>query len=291
MLSHGQSRLLSTLGRGAVQREALGDYDFLTALSARRESAYGEDMSARVLVVEDDPQLGEVVAGYLRRAGFDVGVAADGLRALAEVRTGRTDLVVLDLMLPGISGLEVLRRLRSEGSQVAVVVLSALGEDEDRVVGLERGADDYIVKPFSPRELVLRVEGLLRRVELGTGASLVPHVIEIGDLRVDVPSRSVSRGDERLVLSHREFDLLVFLATHPDQAFTKKELLRRVWGWDFGDTSTVTVHVRRLRAKVEQVPSEPELVTTVWGVGYRFETPAAPGVSAAEASAAGEGMG
>ncbi|MBA2695592.1 MAG: response regulator transcription factor [Actinobacteria bacterium] len=244
-------------------------------------------MSARVLVVEDDPQLAEVVAGYLSRAGFEVETAADGLKALAEVHTGRPDLVVLDLMLPGISGLEVLRRLRSEGSQVAVVVLSALGEDEDRVVGLERGADDYVVKPFSPRELVLRVQGLLRRVELGTGATLVPRTIVVGDLRVDVPARSVHRGQERLVLSHREFDLLLFLATHPDQAFTKKELLRRVWGWDFGDTSTVTVHVRRLRQKVEQVPSEPELVTTVWGVGYRFETPV-PGVPAADASAAGE---
>ena len=277
-----------TSGRRAVQREALGGYDFLTALSARRESAYGEDMSARVLVVEDDPQLAEIVAGYLSRAGFEVRVATDGLKALAAARTQRMDLIVLDLMLPGISGLEVLRRLRAEGSQVAVVVLSALGEDEDRVVGLERGADDYIVKPFSPRELVLRVEGLLRRVELGTGASLVPRTIDVGDLRVDVPARSVHRGQERLVLSHREFDLLVFLATHPGQAFTKKELLRRVWGWDFGDTSTVTVHVRRLRQKVERMPSEPELVTTVWGVGYRFETTTAPGVQAAGSSATGE---
>jgi len=245
-------------------------------------------MSARVLVVEDDPQLAEIVAGYLSRAGFEVRVATDGLKALAAARTQRMDLIVLDLMLPGISGLEVLRRLRAEGSQVAVVVLSALGEYEDRVVGLERGADDYIVKPFSPRELVLRVEGLLRRVELGTGASLVPRTIDVGDLRVDVPARSVHRGQERLVLSHREFDLLVFLATHPGQAFTKKELLRRVWGWDFGDTSTVTVHVRRLRQKVERMPSEPELVTTVWGVGYRFETPTAPGVQAAGSSATGE---
>jgi DNA-binding response OmpR family regulator len=247
-------------------------------------------MSARVLVVEDDPQLAEIVAGYLSRAGFEVRVATDGLKALAAARTQRMDLIVLDLMLPGISGLEVLRRLRAEGSQVAVVVLSALGEYEDRVVGLERGADDYIVKPFSPRELVLRVEGLLRRVELGTGASLVPRTIDVGDLRVDVPARSVHRGQERLVLSHREFDLLVFLATHPGQAFTKKELLRRVWGWDFGDTSTVTVHVRRLRQKVERMPSEPELVTTVWGVGYRFETPTAPGVQAAGSSATGEAM-
>jgi DNA-binding response OmpR family regulator len=247
-------------------------------------------MSPRVLVVEDDPQLAEIVAGYLSRAGFEVRVATDGLKALAAARTQRMDLIVLDLMLPGISGLEVLRRLRAEGSQVAVVVLSALGEDEDRVVGLERGADDYIVKPFSPRELVLRVEGLLRRVELGTGASLVPRTIDVGDLQVDVPARSVHRGQERLVLSHREFDLLVFLATHPGQAFTKKELLRRVWGWDFGDTSTVTVHVRRLRQKVERMPSEPELVTTVWGVGYRFETPTAPGVQAAGSSATGEAM-
>ncbi len=285
----GQSRLLSTLGRKDVQREALGGYDFLTALSHPGDPAYLVDMSARVLVVEDDPQLAEVVAGYLSRAGFDVVIASDGLTALAAARSQPQppDLVVLDLMLPGISGLEVLRRLRAEGSQVAVVVLSALGEDEDRVVGLERGADDYIVKPFSPRELVLRVEGLLRRVELGTGASLVPRSIEVGDLRVDVPARSVHRGQERLVLSHREFDLFVFLATHPGQAFTKKELLRRVWGWDFGDTSTVTVHVRRLRQKVERMPSEPELVTTVWGVGYRFETPAGSSASAADTSAAG----
>ncbi len=233
--------------------------------------------------MEDDVALGGVVAGYLRRAGFDVQAATDGSEGLALTDAWLPALVILDLMLPGISGLEVLRRLRDRGSDVLVLVLSALGEEDDRVVGLERGADDYVAKPFSPRELVLRVEGLLRRQAHSSRTSPTPEVIEIADLTIDIGARTAYRADERLTLSCREFDLLAFLASHPGAAFSKDDLLRQVRGWDFGDTSTVTVHVRRLRQKIESDPSAPRLLVTIWGVGYRFESPStadAPGPSA-----------
>ncbi len=239
---------------------------------------YDQNVTARVLVVEDDPTVSTVLAAYLRREGFEVSVAADGREAEQRWQRDRPDLVVLDVMLPQLSGLEVLRRRRAAADTAAVIVVSARGEEEDRVVGLEFGADDYLVKPVSPRELVLRVHAVLRRLEgrldntLDQGGTLRPRRIERGPVTIDTAARTARLGDETLRLTHREFDLLAFLAGHDGEAFTKAELLRRVWGWDFGDTSTVTVHVRRLREKIEEDPSAPRLVVTVPRTGYRFAT-------------------
>ena len=225
----------------------------------------------RVLVVEDDPTVSEVVATYLVRAGYDVQCAGDGLEGLRLATPTLPDLVVLDLMLPGIDGLEVCRRLRDRGP-VPVVILTALGDESDRVLGLELGADDYVTKPFSPRELVLRVGSVLRRSRGGVGAAAQPgRVLRTGGIEVDVAAHRARRDGAELLLTAREFDLLVFLAEHPGRAFTREELMQRVWGWAYGDLSTVTVHVRRLREKIEDDPGAPRLLVTVWGVGYRLE--------------------
>ncbi len=223
---------------------------------------------SRVLVVDDDHTVREVVVSYLRAAGHQVTEAADGSSALRSMQEDPADLVVLDLMLPGIDGLEVCRRLR-ETSDVPVIMLTALGSETDRVVGLERGADDYVTKPFSPRELVLRVDSVLRRsVER---AEPPPATLVDGDLTVDAVRHVACRADRRLDLTSREFNLLRFLVAHPGTAFSRDQLLKEVWGWSFGDHSTVTVHVRRLREKVESDPTHPVRLTTVWGVGYRWE--------------------
>ena len=224
---------------------------------------------ARVLVVDDDHTVREVVVSYLRAARHDVDEAVDGERALAAMRDHPADLVVLDLMLPGIDGLEVCRRLRAAGD-VPVIMLTALGEETDRVVGLEQGADDYVTKPFSPRELVLRVESVLRRAGEGRDEPARTPVTD-GDLVVDPVRHVVTRAGRELALTAREFDLLLHLVTHPGVAFSRDQLLADVWGWSFGDQSTVTVHVRRLREKVEQDPTRPTRLRTVWGVGYRWE--------------------
>ena len=223
---------------------------------------------ARVLVVDDDPTVREVVVSYLRAAQHEVLEAADGESVAAMVRDHPADLVVLDLMLPGIDGLEVCRRLRAN-SDVPVIMLTALGTKTDRVVGLELGADDYVTKPFSPRELVLRVESVLRRAGERTQAE--EGRLEDGDLVVDLGRHEATLGDRVLALTSREYDLLQFLVSHPGTAFSREELLQQVWGWSFGDQSTVTVHVRRLREKVEVDPTMPERLVTVWGVGYRWE--------------------
>ncbi len=223
-----------------------------------------------MLVVDDDGTVTDVLSRYLEHAGLRVITASDGPTALALAARHRPDLVVLDLMLPGIDGLEVCRRLRAE-RPVPVVMLTALGTEEDRVAGLERGADDYIVKPFSPREVVLRVQSVLRR-SLATRTPVEgPRVLADADLTVDLVSHSAKAGGRVLELTAREFDLLVFLLGHPRQVFSRAELLERVWGWTFGDQSTVTVHVRRLREKIEVDPATPTRVVTVWGVGYRYD--------------------
>ncbi|GAA0365632.1 response regulator transcription factor [Streptomyces blastmyceticus] len=229
---------------------------------------------ARVLVVDDDPTVAEVVAGYLDRAGFTVDRAADGPGALERAAALRPDLVVLDLMLPGMDGLEVCRRLRDTGP-VPVIMLTARGDEDDRILGLEVGADDYVTKPFSPRELVLRVESVLRRARVrASGPSSAPPLRAAG-ITLDPVARRASKDGTELALTVREFDLLAFLLRHPGRACGREELMREVWGWEFGDLSTVTVHVRRLRSKVEDDPARPRLIQTVWGVGYRFETPTA----------------
>jgi DNA-binding response OmpR family regulator len=223
---------------------------------------------ADVLVVDDDSTVREVVVSYLRAATHVVRESGDGESAISEFTRLRPDIVVLDLMLPGIDGLEVCRRLRQQGD-VPIVMLTALGAEADRVMGLEFGADDYVAKPFSPRELVLRVNSVLRRsLERGVPEDVV---LVDGDIELYVAQHVATRGGERMALTGREFDLLRFFMSNPGLAFTRSQLLDKVWGWSFGDQSTVTVHVRRLREKVEQDPTRPARLATVWGVGYRWE--------------------
>jgi two-component system response regulator ResD len=222
-----------------------------------------------VLVVDDEPTIAEVVSRYLQRAGYAVRTAEDGVDALSLVAESRPDLVVLDLMLPGLNGLEVMRRLRDlDRDRLAIILLTAKGEESDRVVGLRLGADDYIVKPFSPTELVARVDAVLRRVDTAPDSG---PVLEFDGLAVDPAGRRVLVDSEEVALTQREFELLLFFARHPGHAFTRQELIDQVWQYSFyTDTSTVTVHVRRLRAKVERDPARPRFLETVWGVGYRF---------------------
>jgi DNA-binding response OmpR family regulator len=222
----------------------------------------------RVLVVDDEPMVRDVLERYLRLEGFEVATAEDGQQALDRFADGRPHLVLLDLMLPRIDGLEVFRRMRATAS-TPVIMLTARGEETDRVVGLELGADDYVTKPFSPREVVARVRAVLRRTEDApdAGGSLI-H----GDLTIDRGRREVRIRDRDVHLTRKEFDLLEHLASSPGVTFTRTALLESVWdfAWD-GDTATVTVHVRRLREKIEDDPSAPRHLITVWGVGYRFE--------------------
>jgi DNA-binding response OmpR family regulator len=225
---------------------------------------------AKVVVVDDDATVREVVVSYLHAAHHEVVEAADGETALDYCARSAYDLVVLDLMLPGLDGIEVCRRLRAD-SDVPVIMLTALGEETDRVMGLEVGADDYVTKPFSPRELVLRVDSVLRRANAVPPA---PRRLVDGDLVLDEARHEVLRDGAVVALTGREFDLLRFLVTHPGTAFSREELLEQVWGWSYGDHSTVTVHVRRLREKVEPDPTSPVRLQTVWGVGYRWEATA-----------------
>ncbi|WP_192809171.1 response regulator transcription factor [Actinomadura montaniterrae] len=243
-----------------------------------------KDHAGRVLVVDDDPTVAEVVARYLARDGHDVECVADGPAALRRARENSPDLVVLDLMLPGMDGLEVCRRLRAT-SAVPIVMLTALGAETDRLVGLETGADDYVTKPFSPRELALRVRSVLRRARGAFTPSVPAAPLRDGDLMVDVGAHEAGLRGAPLALTSREFDLLAFLMRHPRRAFSRDELLERVWDWSFGDSSTVTVHVRRLREKIEDDPTAPRRIVTVWGVGYRYE----PAEAGAEAGAAEAG--
>jgi DNA-binding response OmpR family regulator len=223
----------------------------------------------RVLVVDDDPTVSDVVRRYLERAGYAVALAGDGPAALHAIAEQMPDLVVLDLMLPGVNGLEVCRNLRSHAPELPVIMLTALGEESDRVRGLEMGADDYVIKPFSPRELVLRVQSVLRRANGANGS--VPTTLRADGLVVDTGRRVATLDGRVLALTVREFDLLAYLMRRPAQAFRRSELLEAVWGWTVGDHSTVTVHVRRLREKIEDDPAQPRRIATVWGVGYRFE--------------------
>ncbi|HXH20759.1 MAG TPA: response regulator transcription factor [Dehalococcoidia bacterium] len=223
----------------------------------------------RVLVVEDEPMVAEVVDRYLRHEGFDTMVVHDGPSALTELERFMPDLVVLDLMLPGLDGFEVCRRVRSAG-ETPVIILTARAREDDKLLGLGLGADDYVTKPFSPRELVARVKVVLRRARAVT----VPdgERLRFGDLRINERTRVVEDARGEIRLTAREFDLLVFLARHAGQVFTRDQLMDFVWDFDFaGDASTVTVHIRRLRSKVEVDPSRPRHIKTVWGVGYKFE--------------------
>jgi DNA-binding response OmpR family regulator len=222
-----------------------------------------------VLIVEDDRTVAEVVTRYLKLEGFEVGCVGDGVNALTAVRDLSPDIVVLDIMLPGIDGLEVCRRLRAT-TPVPIIMLTALGEESDRIAGLELGADDYLTKPFSPRELVARVNAVMRRSQ-PSGSTSDKRVVVVGNMEIDLKARQVRRSRHYVGLTAKEFELLAFLATHPRRVFTRDELLERVWGYTFGDRSTVTVHVRRLREKIEEDPTRPRHITTVWGVGYRLD--------------------
>lgn len=229
-----------------------------------------------ILIVDDEATIVEVVALYLQREGFQVLTAGDGHAALALIEQQRPDLVVLDLMLPGLNGLEVARRLRAANS-LPVIILTARGEEADRVVGLELGADDYVTKPFSARELVARVKAVLRRTHPEAPAEPAANtsILAIGGLRLDAAARTVTLEGQPISLTVREFDLLHFLMRHPGQVFTREQLLDHVWGYTFAsDMSTVTVHVRRLREKIEPDPANPLFLQTIWGVGYKLERPA-----------------
>ncbi len=223
-----------------------------------------------VLVVDDEPTIGEVVCRYLDRAGYETRVALDGPSALAKVNQRSPDLVVLDLMPPGIGGLDVMRRIRdSERDRTAIILLTAKGEETDKIMGLRLGADDYVAKPFSPAELVARVDAVLRRVD--TAPTQEPP-LEFDGLEIDPAARRATVSGEDAQLTQREFDLLLFLARHPGQAFMRQQLMDQVWQYSFySDTSTVTVHIRRLRTKIEPDPARPRFIETVWGVGYRFQ--------------------
>jgi DNA-binding response OmpR family regulator len=223
----------------------------------------------RILLAEDDPTISEVVARYLEHDGHEVERVDDGPTALHRALAGKPDLVVLDIMLPGLDGLEVCRQLRAK-TQTPVVLLTALGSESDRVAGLEHGADDYLPKPFSPRELVLRVRAVLRRAA-GPARPGQTGVLQDGDLVLDRSARQAALAGEELMLTTREFDLLSFLMDNPGLVFERQELLAKVWDWDFGDLSTVTVHVRRLRGKIEHDPASPQRIVTVWGTGYRYQ--------------------
>jgi len=226
------------------------------------------DMKARVLVVDDDPALAEMLTIVLRGEGFETAIVADGSRALSAVRELKPDLVLLDLMLPGMNGIDVCRAIRAE-SGVPIVMLTAKSDTVDIVLGLESGADDYVVKPFKPKELVARVRARVRRTEGEPAESLL-----IGDIAIDVPGHQVIRDGKAISLTPLEFDLLVALARKPRQVFTREVLLEQVWGYRHAaDTRLVNVHVQRLRSKIEKDPEHPEVVLTVRGVGYKAGPP------------------
>ena len=223
----------------------------------------------RILVVEDEPMVAEVVGRYLRRDGHDVQCVADGAMALDAFTRFQPDLVVLDVMLPNLDGMEVCRQIRAM-SQVPVIMLTARGEEIDKLLGLGLGADDYMTKPFSPRELAARVKTVLRRSS--ARADIDGEALRFEDLRINGRTRVVEDRRGAIKLTAREFDLLIHLAKHPNQVFSRDQLMNSVWDYEFaGDASTVTVHMRRLRAKVEADPSRPRHLKTIWGVGYKFE--------------------
>jgi two-component system, OmpR family, response regulator MtrA len=225
-------------------------------------------MKSRVLVVDDDPALAEMLTIVLRGEGFDTAVVGDGTRALPAVRDLRPDVVLLDLMLPGMNGIDVCRAIRTE-SGVPIVMLTAKSDTVDIVLGLESGADDYVVKPFKPKELIARIRARVRRTETEPAEQLA-----IGDVTIDVPAHQVARAGEPIALTPLEFDLLVALARKPRQVFTREVLLEQVWGYRHAaDTRLVNVHVQRLRSKVERDPEHPEVVLTVRGVGYKAGPP------------------
>lgn len=223
-----------------------------------------------ILIVEDEPNIAEVVSLYLRRAGYQVQVISDGEQALQSMEENMPDLLILDIMLPGIDGLSITRWLRDR-SDTPIIMLTARRTEADRIAGLEMGADDYVVKPFSPQELVSRVRAVLRRTQ-GLIASSAEQPLAFGELSIDPITRLVHLGEAEIVLTAKEFDLLWLMASYPRKVYTREQLLDNIWGHsEYIDPGTVTVHIRRLREKIEEDPANPTHLVTVWGVGYKFE--------------------
>ena len=230
-------------------------------------------MNEQLLLVEDDDAIADALRIHLEQAGYRLHREADGLRAIGAIDRQRWDLVLLDLMLPGADGWDVCRHLRARHADVPVIMLSARSTEAHRVLGLELGADDYLAKPFSMLELVARVRAILRRIDQMRLAPVPAHELTFGNFRLDITRRELLNGDQPVPLTLREFDLLNFLARHPGRAFSRGELLERVWGAAFdGYEHTVNSHINRLRTKVEADPRDPRRIVTVWGVGYRFES-------------------
>jgi two-component system, OmpR family, response regulator VicR len=228
-------------------------------------------MSKTILVVDDDATIRDILERYLRREGFAVHTTADGQSALHMALAEKPDLIVLDLMLPELDGWEICRRLRAE-TTIPIVMLTARGEEYERILGLGLGADDYVTKPFSPGEVVARIKAIFRRIDMIRAvAPLREEIIRVGAITIDPLARQVTLAGKPVVLTPKEFDLLHFLASHPRQVFSQQQLLDQVWGYTYvGETSTVTVHVRHLREKIEADPPHPQIIETVWGSGYRF---------------------
>jgi DNA-binding response OmpR family regulator len=224
-----------------------------------------------ILIVEDEPSIAEVVGLYLQRAGYQVQTASDGKIAMSMLEKGIPDLVILDLMLPEIDGLSLTRWLRDR-SDVPIIMLTARREEIDRIAGLEMGADDYVVKPFSPQELVSRVRAVIRRLKREQAPAESERPLMFGELAINALSRTVTVSGQDIPLTAKEFDMLYLLAQHPKQVYTREQLLERIWGGaEYIDPGTVTVHIRRVREKIESDPSNPTRLVTVWGVGYKFE--------------------
>jgi DNA-binding response OmpR family regulator len=228
-------------------------------------------MSKTILVIDDDATIRDVLERYLRREGFAVRTTADGQTALQTVSTEKPDLIVLDLMLPQLDGWEVCRRLRAE-TTVPILMLTARGEEYERILGLGLGADDYVTKPFSPGEVVARIKAIFRRIDMARAvAPLREELIHARSIVIDPRTRQATVSGKQVSLTPKEFDLLHFLASHPRQVFSQQQLLDQIWSYTYaGQTSTVTVHIRHLREKIEEDPARPQLIETVWGVGYRF---------------------
>jgi DNA-binding response OmpR family regulator len=240
------------------------------------EEVMAKEPARKILLVEDDRDISHLVKLHLEDEGYSVDIAADGSEGLAKAQEQAFDLVVLDLMLPGVDGLEICRRLRGETDYVPILMLTAKASEIDRIVGLELGADDYLTKPFSVRELVARVKAIFRRVSAvsaQTGVQDSPRV-NLGDLVIETDKRKVTMADEQVTLTAKEYDLLYHFASHPGRVYTRAQLLDQVWGYGYeGYEHTVNSHINRLRGKIEADPANPRYVLTVWGVGYRFAEP------------------
>jgi DNA-binding response OmpR family regulator len=266
MQQYSQDTVVEVVRAAAIRSAAVPPWP----LSLEDRSLNTQELT--ILVVDDEPNIVEVVSAYLKRERFNVVTALDGEKALQKIAEHNPDLIVLDVMLPRIDGLEVCRRVRST-SNTPIIMLTARGEETDKLVGLGIGADDYLTKPFSPRELVARIKAVLRRASVAAppepGADTV---LRFPGLKINPRTRVVETDSGPVDLTAKEFDLLFFLASHPLEVFTRTQLLDQVWDYSYyGDTSTVTVHVRRLREKIEPDPMRPRYIKTVWGVGYKFE--------------------